>query len=143
MNGFIYLASPFWHESELIRLQRVNQVRKAAAELMEKGYVVYAPIAHGFDIAKHLSAAHRHSHDFWMAQDLPILARAETLWVLTLDGWQQSIGVKEEIVFATAARIPTIFTTGEAIANFADRRDTNSPEQAASGVRTGIPSTAR
>lgn len=140
MSGFIYLASPYWHEREVIRLQRVNLVRKAAAELMEKGYVIYSPICHCVDIAKHLSAANRHSHEFWMKQDLPILAQADSLWILMLEDWQQSRGLQAEIHFATDNSIPAVFTTGEAIANFANRTDkdlTQSPEK---GVQSGGPS---
>lgn len=135
VTRMIYLASPFWHESEEVRLLRVNLVRKAAAELMEKGYVVYSPIAHCIDISKHLYSANRHSHEFWMKQDLPILQRCDALWVLMLDGWRQSRGLQAEIHFATDRSIPTVFTTGEAIANFADRTDKDLSQSSAEGVR--------
>jgi hypothetical protein len=45
-------------------------------------------------------------HEFWMKQDIPMLARAERLMVLMIDGWKQSRGVAEEIYFAINRRLP-------------------------------------
>lgn len=93
----IYLASPYWHEQEVIRLTRANMVKKKTAELMENGYVVFSPICHAVNIAPHLPAALRNSHDFWMGIDLPILRVCAEFWVLTLHEWQLSVGITREL----------------------------------------------
>lgn len=46
---------------------------------------------------------------FWMKQDLPILAWADKLIVLTLDGWRQSRGLNQEMCFAYEREIDIEF----------------------------------
>jgi hypothetical protein len=44
--------------------------------------------------------------EFWEAQDRRLLQACDELWVLTLDGWQRSIGVRAEIKIAEALGKP-------------------------------------
>lgn len=103
MNGFIYLASPYSHPDPKVREQRFEQACKAAAELMAAGAIVFCPIAHSHPIGLWLP---NQTHEMWMAQDLPLLARATGLAVLQIDGWTESRGVQEEIDFALDHGIP-------------------------------------
>ena len=109
MKGFIYLASPYWHESESIRLSRVYQVRQKTAELLGQGFVVYSPILHNHQLAHMLPEAIRHSHDFWMGVDLPILSQASALWILCIDGWQTSAGIAAEVVHASNLALSILY----------------------------------
>jgi hypothetical protein len=70
---------------------------------MEKGYVVFSPIAHSHGISRFVK---NHDHDFWMDQDLPFLNHADKMIVLTLPGWEESRGIKQEIEWAKAKNIP-------------------------------------
>ena len=53
------------------------------------------PVVHGHAVA----SAHEMptGHDFWMRHCLTMLARADRMAVLMLDGWQESTGVRAEI----------------------------------------------
>jgi hypothetical protein len=104
-----YLASPYTpHAGEPIE-ERVTAAAKAAARLMEQGCVVFAPIPHSHGIAEHLDDATRFDHEFWLRQDLAILAHAELLVVLRLPGWERSKGVAREIAFAKERGIPMMW----------------------------------
>lgn len=83
--SYVYLASPYSHESANIRELRYRTAVQAAAQLMLKGLAVFSPIAHSHDIGLVLDKPV--DHDFWMRQDIPLLANATRLIVLTLDGW--------------------------------------------------------
>lgn len=114
--GFVYLASPFTAPASLeppardaLEVSRAGLAAEVAATLMRQGFTVFSPIAHSFAIERRLNA--RQSHDFWMKQDLPILSRAASLFVLLLDGWSASKGVREEIRFARKRGIPVSFCT--------------------------------
>lgn len=48
-------------------------------------------------------------HSFWLEHDLAILARCDKMIVLQLDGWEDSVGLKAEIDFATGRNIPIEF----------------------------------
>jgi len=103
MRDLIYLASPYSHENPHVRQRRFEDACRAAAELM-KTHAVFAPICHSHPIGE--IADYAQDYDFWMAQDLPVLARCDKLIVLTLSGWKVSRGVREEMRFALTAGIP-------------------------------------
>lgn len=113
MSGFIYLASPYWHEKEIVRIARANQARLVVAELLAAGYIIYSPIAHNHAIAPRIPEPLRHSHDFWMGVDLPILSCARALAILTLEGWEESVGIKREHSHAMNQAIPVFFISPE------------------------------
>jgi hypothetical protein len=103
-DGLIYLASPFTHKTERwVERQRYEDVLAAYTNLIEMGFVVHSPIvstyrSHRMMDAKYLS--------FWMRLDTPILIASKQLWVLTLHGWEQSVGVAREIEIAEEHKIP-------------------------------------
>ena len=99
-NPFIYLACPYTSQDPEIRQTRVEVASITAALLAESGKAVYSPITHGHPMSQHLRPSALTDHEFWMKQCLPILAAADELWLLPLDGWQQSRGVQEELAFA-------------------------------------------
>ena len=91
----IYLASPYTHYKPAVMQQRFAAVRAATAALLARGEIVYAPIVHGHAIA----SAHElpDDHEFWMRHCLAMLERADNLYVLQIDGWDTSRGVRAEI----------------------------------------------
>lgn len=101
--SYVYLASPYTHPDPAVVEWRVHATRRATALLMMRGLVVFSPIAHTHDLVQFIG---RQSHEFWMAQDIPMLRKAERLMVLCIDGWAESRGVMEEIELAQAAGIP-------------------------------------
>lgn len=107
----IYLAGPYSHEHEHIRLERFAKLNKAAAKLMNKGHVVFSPVSHSHTIARHLKPELLMDHDFWMNQDLPFLEDSDEMVVLMLDGWDKSRGVNQEIETAEQLGIPVRYAT--------------------------------
>lgn len=103
---FIYLASPYSHADPAVRQQRFEAACKKAAEYLNEGQAVFAPIPHSHPIADHMEDAKRMDFDIWMQADLPILRYATELHVLCLDGWRESRGVTREIEYADLLGIP-------------------------------------
>jgi len=103
----IYLASPYSSPNSTARNSRVEIASIIAARLMEQGYVVFSPITHGHAVADHLHNKNAHSHEFWMAQCLPMLEACDWLIVLPMDGWRESRGIAAEMEFAKTKGIPT------------------------------------
>ncbi len=98
-HNLIYLAVPYSHPSEEVRAKRHDLVTKATAKLFEAGHHVYSPITHSHAMQEHLSEQAT-TFETWSAFDLNILNRCEELWVLTLNGWDDSVGVQAEIQYA-------------------------------------------
>lgn len=105
----VYLAAPYTSPDKAIEAQRVELANRYAAILMERlGLTVFSPISHSAGIVKHLAKETITSHEFWMAQCIPMVRNCAALVVLTVEGWQSSKGVQLEIAAAEAVRIPIL-----------------------------------
>ena len=100
----IYLAAPYSHDDPAITDARYHYVNRVAGYLMMQGAVVFSPLSHSHVIAA--EGGMPIDWTFWAQQDLAILARCDSILVLTIPGWQQSLGVQAEIGFAREHGIP-------------------------------------
>lgn len=101
-----YLAGPYSHPQPEIVALRYECHRQACAKLILAGGIVYSPIVHGHNLLPEL-AAWRHAE--WIAYDLKILAKCNSVIVLMLDGWEESKGVQQELEFAKEAGLPIMY----------------------------------
>lgn len=99
----LYLASPYSHEDADVRERRFDAVCEYAAKLMRDGFHVYSPIAHGHSLARFGLPG---DWGFWQAHCERELLYSDGLIVLQLDGWQDSVDIGHELVFASVKGIP-------------------------------------
>ena len=111
-----YLAAPYSSIHIHIRDRRYNQISFVASELMKRGEIIYSPITACHHIAADYSLPF--DADYWLRTNLEFLTHCGKLYVLQLDGWEQSIGVKREIEFATERNIPIEYIT---LGDFSDQ----------------------
>ena len=95
---FVYLCVPYSHPDPEIRSSRAVLADKAAARIMEQGYVVFSPISHSHRIAHHLN--NHNDGRFWLEQDMPFLNMADIVAVLKIPGWRESKGIQIELDIA-------------------------------------------
>jgi hypothetical protein len=96
----VYLASPYSSTSRAIRNDRFRAACRAAADIIKAGHVCFSPITHSHHIADYME--NHNDSGCWLKQDLSFLdSWADELWVLILDGWQESKGIKAEIMHAS------------------------------------------
>jgi len=109
----LYLASPYTHPDPLEMEYKFKQVSQAVASLMNRGEIIFSPIAYCHPLA----VAHEMPRDweFWQRYCLAMLAKADEMWVLELDGWHKSTGVAAEIVYAINNNIPVCFLSLEEV----------------------------
>ena len=100
----IYLASPYSHPDESVRLQRFETVCFVADKLMSEGKHVFSPIAHTHPIA--VKGDLPKGWDFWEEFDRKFISACGELWVVMMDGWRESKGVQAEIKIANELGIP-------------------------------------
>jgi hypothetical protein len=101
----IYLASPYNHAKASMRAVRYQAVLTATADLMRAGRIVYSPIVHNHPIAISDEGLPR-DWEYWKQFDEVILSRCDRLWILTIDGWRESVGIKGEIEIAQNLQLP-------------------------------------
>lgn len=95
----IYLASPYAHEDSLVMKTRFLLAEQVTAHFLKNKVWVYSPIVHNHQIGLNYNLEFEHSD--WMAFDLDMLRRCESLYVLAIPGWKESRGVGIEIDIAT------------------------------------------
>jgi hypothetical protein len=93
----IYLATPYSHPDPLVREQRFRDACRAAAALLRSGQAVFSPIAHSHPLVVYGLPS---DWAFWWHFDRELLARCDEVVVLMLDGWHESVGVREEVRLA-------------------------------------------
>jgi len=101
-QGFVYLASPYSLNNtadEAAMDCRFAQITRCCHTMMTAGLNVYSPITHHHAV-QDIGGAINKSSDFWLRLDFGLLKHASGVFVLMLDGWQNSIGVTREISYA-------------------------------------------
>ncbi len=104
----IYLASPYSHYDARVREQRFREACSATARLISAGLNVFSPIVHSHSIAHYGLPA---NWEYWSRFDREFLSCCDVLAVLTLHGWQQSVGVAAEIRMAGEFGLPVVHVT--------------------------------
>ncbi len=107
----IYLASPYTHEDPVVVRQRFDAVCRAAAVIMGQGVRIFSPIAHTHPIAE--SGALPLGWDYWEQYDREMIGFCDEFWVLMLDGWDNSRGVRAEARIAHEFGKPAYFVDPE------------------------------
>ncbi len=92
--GWWFLSSPYSKYRGGIDVA-YHKARNATIDLVTSGVVVYSPIVHSHPLAMY-GGIDPLAHDFWMRQSLAMLDTAGGLILLTLDGWQESVGMRAE-----------------------------------------------
>jgi hypothetical protein len=93
----IYLASPYTHTDPGVREERFDAACRAAATLIRAGHHVFSPVAHSHPIARYGLPL---DWQFWESFDRRVLEMCDEVVVLTLPGWEDSVGVRAEIQLA-------------------------------------------
>ena len=97
----IYLAAPFSHPNPGISRRRLDEVNRYAVNLLSSGALVFSPLSHGAplvspDIPNHV----------WYELGLRIMEGCDELYLLALEGWEDSEGVRLELECAWELDIP-------------------------------------
>lgn len=102
--SFIYIASPYSDPDPSIMQSRFETVEKFVAEQLNQSNHVYSPIVHCHVIAEKYELPI--TYEFWENYNKAMLSKASIIWVLTMDGWNYSNGVNDEMLFANQCGIP-------------------------------------
>ena len=99
-----YLATPYSHPEPKMREARFIMACLVAGELMDHGLHVFSPISHSHPIACQWNLPK--GWDFWGKQDLVMMDRCDEMIVIMAPGWDESKGIKEEMIYAEFKGMP-------------------------------------
>ena len=95
---YTYLASPYSHATARVREIRYAEAKAATAWLLKKRIWVYSPIVHSHPLA--ILHTIPTDFDYWQEYDRAMIRGATDLMVLTIEGWEKSVGVAGEMKYA-------------------------------------------
>lgn len=90
---------------------------KIAGFLMNRGFLVYSPIAHCHGVSCYGNVNH-FAHAFWMRQDKPLVDACDAIVVARTSGWQKSEGIAQEIEWFKEAGKPIIYISPDYIEDY-------------------------
>lgn len=120
MASLIYLASPYSHNSEAVRKARYLAARQFTIIELTKGVAIFSPIVYGVDMETAIGT----SFEEWQVLNDTMIEACDRVYVLCLDGWQKSSGVKHEINLAASLGKPILYYTLRGELLNADHRHT-------------------
>lgn len=97
---FVYLASPYSHDSKDVREVRYRRTLEAILEIAKLDIPIYSPIVHWHPLAT--VAQLPSNFEFWQKQNDPMVTACSEVWVYSLDGWRQSRGIDHEMRLAVS-----------------------------------------
>ena len=100
MTKLIYVASPYTSFSRKVEEIRNIEVAAAMGYLMVKlpELAFFSPICHTHPIATLCKLPG--NWEFWKRYDEAMLSRCDEIWVLCIDGWEDSKGIAAELELA-------------------------------------------
>ena len=101
-----YLASPYSSPSREIRAHRFVAATRACGALLDLGVHAYSPIVHSHSISLLFDV--RHDWEFWKAHDTSFISVSWIMYILAIDGWEESVGIKAEREICKEQNIPTV-----------------------------------
>lgn len=93
----IYLSAPYSSPHRSVRYLRYRAARRATTKLLMEGEVIFSPLVNSVPL---LDDGAPNTWEFWKPLDYEYLKRCDGLYVLMLDGWEESVGVQQEIAWA-------------------------------------------
>lgn len=114
LTKMVYVASAYTaknknlsqHAKKNLERFRERSVTKCIGFLHDiYPYAFIGPITQSYQTAP-FTKSKKGSFKYWEKIDLTFVSRCDELWVFTLPGWKESTGVKAEIKFAKAKKIP-------------------------------------
>jgi len=106
-SGFWYVGTPYsrWPEGLEAAFQEAARV---AAWLASRGVNVFCPITHSHPLAVY-GKLDAKDHEFWLGLDYPLMAASMGMVAVKMDGWEDSLGMRDEIEYFEAADKPIYY----------------------------------
>lgn len=111
LNRLIYVGSPYSNPDDSIRIKNFEIVSLYTAKLIAAGENVFSPISYGHMMVGFCDMPT--DFNFWNNFCLAFLSKCDELIVLTIPGWENSIGLAAEIKFCNENNIPVRYVSCE------------------------------
>ena len=111
----IYLASPYSHEDPTVRQQRFEAVKHCQGRLLQEGIPCISPIVMFHNIAEDFKLPK--DEEYWRSINSRLLKACSAVAVLSIEGWEDSVGLKEELHAARLGGYAVVFVSSSPTEN--------------------------
>mgnify|MGYP004417317736 CR=1 FL=1 len=112
-NTYFYLASPYSSKDLNVQKKRGDDVTAFGAKLVKAGVLVYAPITTSRELVV-CEPSLSSGFETWRKIDLTFVKLSSGVIVYKLEGWEKSVGVTEEILFARERHLDIFYVDPQA-----------------------------
>ena len=102
----IFVSGPYSTPEAEVKKARVKAIASACIKIMESGNMAISPLTFGLSLIEKSEQNLPDNYEFWDRFCREFVGTADEMWVLALDGYETSTGVKAEIEAAIARDIP-------------------------------------
>lgn len=102
-----YLASPYSSPDPVVKEMRYTVICAIGAVLHNMGYALIEPIASSHPVAQKFQLPT--GYEFWQNRDRLMIDHSDGVIVAMMQGWEQSVGVTDEIAYAESIGKPVYF----------------------------------
>ncbi len=107
MEKGLYFLSVAYHGTDEAKAYRTEISLKAAAEFLRQGIHVFAPVIYVNQIVEELNLpSTEERRQLVMPYLLDFLKVSKGMILITVEGWQNSWGVRQELIFCQEHKIP-------------------------------------
>lgn len=114
----IYIGCPYSDKDPKIMEERYKQITSITAKLVKEGYVVFSPVTYGHVLCEFEDMPV--DFDFWQNLCIKFLQASDLMLVIKLDEWENSKGLKEEVMYCKKNGIKVVeynFNDVDSVAN--------------------------
>ena len=102
----IFVSGPYSSSDPEVKKVRVKAIASACMKIMQDGNMAISPLTFGLSLIEKSEQNLPDSYEFWDRFCREFVATADVMYVLDLEGWELSSGVKDEIAAAKKFNIP-------------------------------------
>ena len=121
MINLYYLGQPYASDDDEVKTARFQTACRVTATILKTGRTIFSPVVHNHWLSTFYNLPK--TWDFWRRVDLTILSKCTGIYILPLQGWPDSVGLRDEVEFAIEQDIPVWFidemgNTGKRLQSF-------------------------
>jgi hypothetical protein len=117
----IYIATPYTSPHPYIMRERFHAALKALTACYNAGIAAISPIVQSHPCVEH---GYCTGVDWatWADIDKALIRACSEVWVIMLDGWENSVGIDAEIKYARSIGIPVCFVEPDDLPRYCEQR---------------------
>lgn len=113
-DKLIFVCTPYSNDDENIVKYRKKIAGEVCLRLVAKGIYAISPVVYGCALMEYGENTDG-SWNYWQKFCETFLINSKAVYVIKIDGWDKSIGVSQEILFAITHKIPVYFINPETL----------------------------